>query len=121
MGEGGSQRLRILCHGSEFDDCELAAVETDPPLPEQCRAGAADPHSEADRHQQRKQNQKGRRCNNPVQAGFGDATATAEDRLVNVQQRQPADRPIAIRGPVTSISAGATNKSIPNQASFQDS
>ena len=62
-------------------------MKPDSCLPEECGTWAGESYSEADRRQQRQQNQKARGRNNTVHAGFGDTAATAEDGLVDVQQR----------------------------------
>ena len=60
-------------------------------LPEKGGSRAGQSHSKADRHQQRKQDHESYSRNNTIHTAFGDTTRTAEDRLVDVQQRQAAD------------------------------
>jgi hypothetical protein len=56
-------------------------------LPEECGTPARESYSEADRHQQGKQNQNGHGRNSTIRAAFGDTTPPAEGGLVDVQQR----------------------------------
>jgi hypothetical protein len=62
-------------------------MKPDAPLPEECGTGAGESHSEADRHQQGKQHQKGQGRDHTIHAAFGDTTAPTEGWLVDVQQR----------------------------------
>ena len=74
-------------HCPEFEHCELAAMKPGTCLPEECGTRAGESYSKADRHQPGKQNQKAHGRSSTIHARFGDTTPTAEDRLVDVQQR----------------------------------
>src|SRR3954453_2949013 len=96
--ETGPQRLGVAAHRAELPHRELPPTPPGPGLPEDRRPGAGEPDGKRDRHQHRRENDQGDQRHQPVEQRLRHAAATRQLRFVDVQQRQPADRPHAQPG-----------------------
>ncbi len=91
--ETGPQRLGAADHRAELPHPELAPVPPGPGLAEDRRPGAGEPDGQPDSDQQRQEGDQCDECRKPVEERLRHAPPAGQLRLVDVQQRQPADRP----------------------------
>ena len=92
-GELGEQRVGVDHHGAELEHAELPPALTDPGLPEQHRPPAVQLDGERDDHQQRQQQGQRHERQGPVDEALDQLAGAPELGRLDVDQRQPGDRP----------------------------